>query len=371
MSCLYVAFDVETPNRMNNRISSIGITTFTLDGILCTEDYLVNPECGFDELNISLTGISPRMVEDAPIFPDVWKKIEHLFSGNIIIAHNARFDLSVLQKTLTAYGISMPPIQYICTLTMAQNCVHGISSYKLSTLCDYYSVSLNHHNAGSDSRACAALLLKLIEEGNNPDKYINDYCFCVGQDDIPKKQVFSETTQAINELKAVLEAISCDGILTEREIAFLVNWMNKNSHLSGSFPYDRIYNKLVTVLEDGIVSNEEHDELIRLFRSVNDPVGELSCPCVMPNIVDKNICLTGEFDYGSRDSVSLFLREKGANLLTSVTRKTDILIVGGHGSSEWCLGNYGSKIKKALELQAKGSKIQIVRETDFFNTIEG
>jgi len=39
------------------------------------------------------------------------------------------------------------------------------------------------------------------------------------------------------------------------------------------------------------------------------------------------------------------------------------------GSSMWCAGNYGTKVKKALELQAKGIPIEIIREADFYNAL--
>ena len=54
----------------------------------------------------------------------------------------------------------------------------------------------------------------------------------------------------------------------------------------------------------------------------------------------------------------------------SITKKTNILVVGGQGSSAWSSGTYGTKIKKALELQSKGIEIQIIREAEFFGAIE-
>ena len=36
--------------------------------------------------------------------------------------------------------------------------------------------------------------------------------------------------------------------------------------------------------------------------------------------------------------------------------------MGGSGSSAWSCGNYGNKVKKALELQEKGEPIKIIRE---------
>ena len=46
------------------------------------------------------------------------------------------------------------------------------------------------------------------------------------------------------------------------------------------------------------------------------------------------------------------------------------MIVGGQGSCNWKCGNYGAKIKKALELQDKGSYITIICEADFNNLIK-
>ncbi|MBR6334665.1 MAG: exonuclease, partial [Clostridia bacterium] len=105
----FTVFDVETPNRYNNRISAIGITVIE-DGVI-TDDYysLVNPETGFDYFNIQLTGIDEESVCDAPSFPEVWREIEPIMSRGMIVAHNAVFDLGVLQHGLQDYGIDGRP----------------------------------------------------------------------------------------------------------------------------------------------------------------------------------------------------------------------------------------------------------------------
>ena len=63
----YIAFDVETPNRFNNRMSAIGITIIE-DGIITRKLYsLINPETSFDYFNTQLTGISAEMVQACPV----------------------------------------------------------------------------------------------------------------------------------------------------------------------------------------------------------------------------------------------------------------------------------------------------------------
>ncbi len=60
----YIAFDVETPNRYNDRISAIGIAVVE-DGEIVHNFYsLVNPETGFDWFNTQLTGIDEAAVAE-------------------------------------------------------------------------------------------------------------------------------------------------------------------------------------------------------------------------------------------------------------------------------------------------------------------
>ena len=62
----YIAFDVETPNRLNHRMSAIGVSVVE-DGKIVEEFYsLVDPETDFDPFNTWLTGISEESVKDAP-----------------------------------------------------------------------------------------------------------------------------------------------------------------------------------------------------------------------------------------------------------------------------------------------------------------
>jgi len=117
----FVAFDVETPNRYNDRISAVGITVIR-DGAIAGSYYSpVNPETFFDAFNVQLTGISEQTVANAPTFPQLWQRMEPLLSGGLLVAHNAVFDMNVLKKCLRAYRIDWKPyVRYICTVQMGR-----------------------------------------------------------------------------------------------------------------------------------------------------------------------------------------------------------------------------------------------------------
>jgi len=171
----YVVFDVETPNRYNNRISAIGISVIE-DGSI-TEDYytLVDPEVRFDPFNIRLTGIDENKVAQAPTFPELWPRIEPMMSGGILVAHNAVFDMGVLKHCLQDYGIAWKPsVKYMCTVQMGRK-LQPKMRHNLDYMCQYYGIELDHHHAGSDSQACAKILLRYFEEGADPRDHIRTY----------------------------------------------------------------------------------------------------------------------------------------------------------------------------------------------------
>lgn len=172
----FIVFDVETPNRFNNRMSAIGITVIE-DGVITDNFYsLINPETYFDSFNTYLTGISEESVMNSPSFPEIWKQIEPLMSSGILVAHNAVFDMCILKKCLSDYGIFWrDSVRYLCTVQMGRRLLKGVS-HKLNDLCDYYGIALQHHHAGSDSNACAEILLKYIENGANSSQFIKTYC---------------------------------------------------------------------------------------------------------------------------------------------------------------------------------------------------
>jgi len=171
----FIVFDVETPNRYNSRMSAIGVSVVE-DGRITEEFFsLVNPEQPFDWFNTQLTGISAEAVADAPTFPELWARIEPLFSSGILTAHNASFDIGVLRRCLCDYGIVWKPsVEGLCTVVMGRRLLPGMG-HKLNELCEYYGIDLNHHRADSDSHACAEILLRYLASGAEAERFVRRY----------------------------------------------------------------------------------------------------------------------------------------------------------------------------------------------------
>lgn len=174
----FIVFDVETPNYNNDRMSAIGITVVEHGAITKEWSTLVDPEVRFDAFNIQLTGITPAMVQGKPNFEQLWQMIAPVMESGVLVAHNAPFDMRVLKSCLQAYGIGWKSsVPYACTCSMGRKCYPGLPNHKLNTMCQHLHIDLQHHDAGSDSRACAGLLVDYLSHGFDVERYIRYYGF--------------------------------------------------------------------------------------------------------------------------------------------------------------------------------------------------
>lgn len=178
----YICFDVETPNNRNDRMSSIGVCVVENLSVIEQHYTLINPEARFDRFNIALTGITPEMVQDAPTFAQLWSELGPLMKSGLPVAHNAQFDMSVLSKCLRAYDIPFPAaVHYACTCRMSKKTVPWLPDHKLDTICRELMLPLDHHNALSDARACAEILIYCLKKGADIKDFTRGYNLSIGR----------------------------------------------------------------------------------------------------------------------------------------------------------------------------------------------
>ncbi len=169
-------------------------------------------------------------------------------------------------------------------------------------------------------------------------------------------------TLATQILDGMLKGILIDNKINQEECRQLGIWLYENVDLAGHFPFDKLYSLVNNVLEDGIITEEESNLLVKEINSMLNPVESLkndSC-----SVEGKIICLSGNFAYGSKGDVEQYLINKGATVENSVKKNTDILIVGDQECAAFSNGTYGTKVKKAIEYNNKGCHIQIAKEND-------
>lgn len=101
------------------------------------------------------------MVKDAPSFYDLWGVIGRYFDTEALVAHNAGFDMSVLKACLERADLYVRLPESFCTCRLSRKLVKGLPNYKLNTLCDHFGIVLNHHEALSDARGAAKIMIEL------------------------------------------------------------------------------------------------------------------------------------------------------------------------------------------------------------------
>lgn len=156
----FVAIDFETANPKHNSACAIGITPVK-NGIVGDTFYSLirPPELKFSRWNTRVHGISEGDVVDSPSLRDLWIKISPLIKNQLIVAHNASFDMSVLRHSLHAVGVTVPRFRYLCSLKLSRQLWPELASHSLGFLSTTHAIPLDHHNAGSDAHAAAQLVL--------------------------------------------------------------------------------------------------------------------------------------------------------------------------------------------------------------------
>ncbi len=274
----FTAIDFETMTAERTSACAIGIVRVENNVIVQKFYSLIKPiPDNRESNNTHVHGITPEMVAKAPSWLDLWPWVKEYFEDQTIVAHNAEFDLDVLDRISDYYGIDFPIKDYVDTMQ--------ITHLGLSDSCVLSGISLdNHHDALCDATACAQIMLTCF--GVRPSE---------PRSTMKQLQKERKIREDLSETKKPLEA---------EEVA------NKDT------PF-----------------------------------------------FQKKVVLTGVLSsFPIREEVACMLKRYGADINGSISKKTNIVIVGN--------GCGPSKMKKIEELQKQGVEIKVIYEPEFLEIIE-
>lgn len=366
----YTVFDVETANNQRDSICSIGVIRYENNQVIFEKEILINPEVEFNYFNTRIHGIKASDVSNALTFPEIWDEIKKYFDRTILVAHNAKsMDLCALYRTLERYHLPSIDNNYICTMELAKEIFRNdvaIQSYSLDGLSKLYEINLlHHHNALEDTRACFEILKKfekfypsLVKTKHYIYEHSNKKCGNLKTNTLVG--CFSDKTKKMQKLQEIILEIVGDNVISDDEIMQLKTWLEQHDDLKGFYPFDKIFELVEDIMMDGKLNEAEEQELLSFLDTFINPQTENA----EIDFYEKLVCLSGEFNYGSKKQVEDFLLDRGAVIAKSVTGKLNILILGEAGSVAWKYGNYGSKYEKVCQLNEKGKSIIIAKEND-------
>ena len=167
----FTAIDFETAHACFP--CEIGLTRVENGKIAETKSWLIKPAC-FPYMNPyheRVHKISSTQLVSAPTFDELWHELKPHLDEQIVVAHNAPFDMSVLRASLVHYDLALPKMEYFCSVQLSRKVWKQLASHSLGNLCHFHDISFNHHRAGDDAKACATIVLKAFKNIDNNDIY--------------------------------------------------------------------------------------------------------------------------------------------------------------------------------------------------------
>lgn len=174
----------------------------------------------------------------------------------------------------------------------------------------------------------------------------------------------------VNQLLGFLQGISCDDELTDSEIQTLQGLVNREPSAHSHWAVKRIKEKVDAVLDDGVIEEHERESLLDDVKAVcgqgfldTGIVSGLSTGVLVGDIdfetlADVKVCFTGT----TRADMTKDARGVGVDVVKSVTKKLDVLVIGGIASRDWKFSSFGRKVETVHKNRDSGSTTAIIDE---------
>ncbi len=308
--CSFAAIDFETATCQRSSACALGVVVVDSGQIVNEQYWLIQPPNNeYDRFNTSVHGLSATDTKRAPSFDEVWEQAVCLVGNHVLVAHNASFDISVLRNSAAFHSYTPPEASFLCTLRLARSRLPDLGSWRLPDVCEALEVAgLNHHDALSDARAAAKVLLAMCNLENSG---VTEVCENLGY--------------RFGELS------------TSYYVSFF-NAIQRSSKLSKSS------SSSPRVSEIGPnVDNVDSDGAL----------------------FGKLVAFTGTLDSMTRDMAFQVTVNSGGKPSNSVTQKTEILVLGMTDYTKVGTDGMSNKLRKAVALRTKGAAIEIIDENDF------
>jgi DNA polymerase-3 subunit alpha (Gram-positive type) len=157
----FVVLDIETTgfNPWKEDLLEIGAIKIQDGKTIAEFKTLVRPGKLISEEIQKLTGITPEMVQDAPLPDEVLAKFDQFIAGAVLVAHNAQFDVGFIKGKYQQYlGRNLESV-YLDTLGLARAVWPSFKNFRLNTVAKELGIKLENHHRAVDDAVCAAEIM--------------------------------------------------------------------------------------------------------------------------------------------------------------------------------------------------------------------
>ncbi|MBI3891015.1 MAG: 3'-5' exonuclease [Candidatus Wallbacteria bacterium] len=161
----FVAFDTETTGLDSlSRIVELAAIRYENGREVGRFATLIDPGCAIPRPAMAIHGITDRMVRGQPRAPQAIGRFLEFAGGATLIAHNASFDVRMINGELDRARLPRLTAPVMCTRTLARRYVPGLWDYRLETVAWKLGVTAEpqQHRAMADALLVAGIVLKLL-----------------------------------------------------------------------------------------------------------------------------------------------------------------------------------------------------------------
>jgi len=182
----------------------------------------------------------------------------------------------------------------------------------------------------------------------------------------------------IDTLIGLCKGITADNIVNQAEAEFLQTWLAQSMQASDNPLIHNLLQKVRAMLEDGILDEEESNELLSTLRKItgdSSSTGELAKTTTlpldepMPSVIfeERSFLFTGTCVFGTRKECHDATESLGGKCIKNVTQSLNYLVLGTYVTDSWAHENFGRKIEKVIEYKDSGLPIAIITEEHWLN----
>ena len=210
-----IIYDVETTglNFDRDRLTEIGAVKIKNLRVIDSFNIMVNPERPIPQKIVELTGINDGMVANAPKERQAVEEFFRFCGDNpVMVAHNARFDNSMIDAVCRRHNISHEYTS-IDTLIMSRAMLPELGRHTLDSVARHLKLGkFEHHRACDDAMILAKIFIKLAERlvNDNGVEILADLNTKVNKIDVKKLKYFHQIILVRNNvgLKNLYKLIS-------------------------------------------------------------------------------------------------------------------------------------------------------------------
>ena len=173
---MYAILDIETTGGKFNEEGITEIAIYKFDGHTIVDQFisLVNPEKEIQQFVVGLTGINNKMLQNAPKFYEIAKRVIEITKDCTLVAHNTTFDYRILSTEFDRLGYDFNR-NTLCTVELSKQLILDQPSYSLGKLTKALGIPMTDRHRASGDALATVQLFKLLLEKDSTKTIIKEY----------------------------------------------------------------------------------------------------------------------------------------------------------------------------------------------------